>query len=190
MKVENLDLLEKLSENGHISLFYGDETGISERGYCPYGWQFKGENVRIPSSHGKRINCFGLISRSNEFHFETTEQRINSDFLITFFDKFSQKIVRKTVVVLDNASIHKSKFFISKSKEWEKKGLFFMYLPPYSPQLNIIERLWLEIKQRWIKPKDYGSFQTLKKAFQNVLTQIGNQFKIKYSTFKKFNYIK
>lgn len=183
-------MLEQQAENQSIRLFYGDETGVSERGYCPYGWQFKDETVSVPSTHGKQINCFGIVSRTNEFHFETTEERINSNFLIAFFDQFVATIEDPTVVLLDNARMHKSKSFQEKAMEWQEKGLYMVYLPPYSPQLNIIERLWLELKQRWLKPEDYDSFETLTKAFQNVLSEVGNHFKIHFKPFNKTNFIK
>jgi hypothetical protein len=48
-------LLEQQSELGHIDLFYGDETGLSELAYLPYGWQQKGERVAIPAAHGNAI---------------------------------------------------------------------------------------------------------------------------------------
>ena len=42
---------------------------------------------------------------------------------------------------MDNASTKKSNAVKNKQEEWEKKGLTIIYLPTYSPQLNIIENL-------------------------------------------------
>lgn len=183
MRVEALAILEQQAENQLINLYYADESGISEQGYCPYGWQFKDEIVSIPATHGQKINCFGLLSRENELFFKTTTASINSEFLITFFDEFVIKCLEPTVVVLDNAKIHKSKAFKKRCEYWEKKGLFFVYLPPYSPHLNIIERLWLELKQRWLKPEDYYSFETLTYAVQLALMAVGNDLKINFNPF-------
>jgi transposase len=181
-----LNILEKQAENQQIDLFYGDESGISEQGYCPYGWQFKDEKVTIPVSHGQQINCFGLLSRENQLHFRTTTASINTEFLTTFFDEFAMKLTKLTVIVLDNAKIHRSKKFKKRCEYWEEKGLFFVYLPPYSPHLNIIERLWLELKQRWIKPEDYQSFETLRYAVQLAMMAVGKDLNINFSPF---NYI-
>jgi transposase len=84
---------------------------------------------------------------------------------------------------LDNAKIHKSKAFKKRCEYWEERGLFFVYLPPYSPHLNIIERLWLELKQRWLRPEDYHSFETLSYAVQLALMAVGNDLKINFSAF-------
>lgn len=70
-------LLEQQSELGHIDLFYGDETGVSELAYVPYAWQQKGENLAIPAHHGKQLNCFGILSRDNEFFSKTSTKTIN-----------------------------------------------------------------------------------------------------------------
>lgn len=46
-------MLESLSQNNLIDLYYGDETKISQTGYVPYGWQHKDENISIPIQHGR-----------------------------------------------------------------------------------------------------------------------------------------
>jgi transposase len=38
---------------------------------------------------------------------------------------------------------------------WEQRGLFLLYLPRYSPHLNIVETLWRKLKYEWLSPKDY-----------------------------------
>jgi len=148
-------LLEQRRQQEEIDLYYGDETQISEEGYVPYGWQFRDENISIGSANGKKLNCFGMISRDNEFSYQTTSEMINTHFIIEHLDRFSYQIRKHTVIVLDNAKVHQSKAMLMMQKTWSKRGLFIFYLPPYSPHLNIIERLWKEIKARWLKPKDY-----------------------------------
>jgi len=49
---------------------------------------------------------------------------------------------KKTVVIPDNSPLHHSDEFYEKIPEWEKKGIFPKYLPPYSPELNRTEILW------------------------------------------------
>lgn len=124
-----------------------------------------------------------MLSRQNELHFKTTVQSINTDFLIAFFDNFVVNLDKHTVVVLDNAKIHQSKAFKERCEYWQKKGLFFIYLPPYSPHLNIIEKFWHELKQRWIKPEDYNSFETLSYAVHLALMAVGTDLKINFSPF-------
>ncbi|MCP4884186.1 MAG: IS630 family transposase [Flavobacteriales bacterium] len=181
LRKEALSLLENQAEIGNIELFYADETRFSEQGYVPYGWQFKDEEVAIEVSKGKSINCFGLLSRTNRFLYKITEKNINSDFVIEFLDDLSLNISKFTFVVLDNARIHTARKVKQLFKIWQKRGLFIFYLPPYSPHLNIIERLWKEMKQGWIKPDDYKSADDLFFAVNRICSAIGNQLFIKFS---------
>jgi transposase len=169
-------------------LYYADESGFSEQGYCPYAWQFADEELIVPCSHGQQINCFGLLSRDNKFHFQTTTNTINTLFVVSFFNKFVINLSKPTVVILDSAKIHHSKLFKSWISYWQSKGLYFVYLPPYSPKLNIIEILWKHIKQRWLKAEDYKDFQTLQFALHLILMDIGNNCNINFQKFNKNNY--
>lgn len=182
-KKEELALLEHQSEQNAIDLYYGDETGVNESGYVPYGWQFKDEKVGIKVIHGKQINCFGILSRDNKLVFQTTTQSINSDFIISFMEKFSFEIKKKTVIILDNARIHTAHKIKERLKVWQNRGLYIFYLPPYSPHLNIIERLWKELKARWLKPEDYITFDDLKYRLYCCLSNVGTNLKINYSKY-------
>jgi transposase len=183
IKKEQLAVLENQNEIGNIDLFYGDETGISELAYVPYGWQEKGENLAICANHGKQINCFGILSRNNKLFSKTTTESINADFIVDFFEEFSFKIVKQTVIVLDNARIHLAQKVKERISYWQKRGLFIVYLPPYSPHLNIIERLWKELKARWLRPEDYASFDNLKYATVNCLNNVGKNYKINFTKY-------
>lgn len=174
-------LLEQQALLGNIELFYGDETQFSQQGYVPYGWQFDDEDVCIEVCKGKSINCFGLYSKTNQFLYKTSEKNINSDFIVEFLDDLSLSISKFTVVVLDNARIHSARKVKQLLEIWQKRGLYIFYLPPYSPHLNIIERLWKEIKEGWIKPSDYLSADNLFYAVDRICAAIGKQLFIDFS---------
>jgi hypothetical protein len=94
-----------------IDLFYGDESRVSSEGYVPYGWQFPNEDIAIPVRKGYALNIFGLISRSNLCHWTSTESSINRQFLVEYLDRFCLSLKKQTFLVLDNASVHRSKAF-------------------------------------------------------------------------------
>lgn len=79
--------------------------------------------------------------------------------------------------VADAASFHKSADVRAKMKAWKAGSLYFQFLPPYSSELNIIETLWHHIKHLWLKIEDYTSTNALKKAVDDIITQM----KIKYT---------
>ena len=164
-------------------MFYGDESHVSSEGYVPYGWQFPDEDVYIPVEKGYKINIWGLISRKNQIHWATTEQNIDSDFIFNQLEKLSFQIQKQTVLVLDNASVHKAKIIQNQLKYWQKRGLYVFYLPPYSPQLNIAETLWSKIKKEQIDPLNYIDKDMLFYSVSQCLAQIGNTWNINFSEF-------
>lgn len=52
-----------------------------------------------------------------------------------------------TVIVLDHASVHRSKLSQQQQQRWQQQGLILFFLPPYSPQMNRIEEQWLHLKR-------------------------------------------
>jgi hypothetical protein len=67
-------MLEAMSEQGWIDLYYGDESRVSLQPCVPYAWQFKEEEVFMPSDKGRGLNCFALLSRANDCRFVTTQR--------------------------------------------------------------------------------------------------------------------
>ncbi len=59
---------------------------------------------------------------------------------------------------------------------WEHRGLYTKFLPPYSPEHNIIEIVWRKIKYEWIPFSAYESFDNLKKELFNILKGIGENY--------------
>lgn len=178
-----MGLLEEQSRRGSIDLFYGDETGVNEMGYVPYAWQFKDEKLGVPSARGKQINCFGMVSRSSQLVFQTSHSNINAGFIIDFFEGLSLSIGKKTVVVLDNAKVHVAQKVKERLGCWQERGLFLFFLPPYCPHLNLCERVWKELKARWLKPEDYLSFDTLAYATTQCLYNVGTELMINFSDY-------
>jgi transposase len=178
-----LDELEKLSQLELIDLYYGDESRISMEPCVPYGWQFKDEQVFMPSAKGAGLNCFALLSRANELVFETTRQRVTSEFIIEQLEKLSFSIEKMTVLVLDNARVHTSRQVQERRPFWQERGLFIFYLPPYSPHLNIAERLWRKLKYEWLQPSDYATTDGLFYQVRQALAAVGKELKIRFSEF-------
>jgi transposase len=172
-----------LSEKSLIDLFYGDESQVSSEGYVPYGWQFPNEKVAVYVEKAYKVNIFGLIGRSNQYSYITTEKNIDSGVVVQYLDDWSFKLVKETVVVLDNASIHQSKLMRERLPVWQKRGLFIFYLPTYSPHLNIAEVVWRKLKGEWLTPQDYLDKDSLLYAVNRCMANIGSNLKIKFSPF-------
>lgn len=180
-----LTRLEQLSQQGHIDLFYGDESGVSLLPCVPYGWQFQGDQAGMPSTSGKGVNCFALLSRQNDCWFRTTEQTITAASVAQWLDAFAQNLHRLTVIVLDNAPVHQAKVVRRCFKRWQGRGLYVFYLPAYSPHLNIAETLWRKIKYEWLKAEDYADKETLCYGVWQALAAVGKSLNIGFAKFKQ-----
>jgi transposase len=86
---------------------------------------------------------------------------------------------------LDNASVHKSRSIIERIPFWQRRGLFIIYLPPYSPHLNIAETVWRKLKKEWLNPEDYLEKDKLFYAANRWLAALGTQVCIKFCHFNK-----
>ena len=85
----------------------------------------------IKSQQSKRLNVLGLLNRDNQLESYIFECKINSEVVIKFLDHYVQKIDKLTVVVIDNAPIHRSKAFqfINTRMETEKiRNILAAYL--------------------------------------------------------------
>ena len=86
------------------------------------------------------------------------------------------------MVVLDNTPIH-TKAVKERGAVWQERGLFVWFLPPYSPQLNIVEILWRKLKYEWLRAKDYADKATLHEATERLLGEVGKSLSIAFKPF-------
>ncbi len=108
---------------------------------------------------------------------------MTAHFIVEHLDSFSSIIQKPTVVVLDNAKIHTARQVKERLAYWQARGLYLFYLPPYSPHLNICERVWKELKARWLKAQDYLSAESLFYTLSLALAAIGKDLFINFSDF-------
>jgi transposase len=183
-KRELLGELETLAQKQMIDLFYSDESRVSLEPNVPYGWQFPDEKVFMPTTKGNGLNCFALLSRTNNCLVKTSEQSFSAQFILEQFEILSFNLRKLTVIVLDNARIHTSRIIKERIKIWQQRGLYLFYLPRYSPHLNIVETLWRKLKYEWLTPLDYQSKEHLFYQITLALKAVGNSLFIRFSKFR------
>ena len=127
-----------MEDSGYLDLYFGDQSHFGMTPNVPYAWQKKENPIVLPAAKGKYLNVVGMMTRKNKLYFELLETTFNSDRIIMFMDRFVEQTLKRTVVILDNSPIHKSKKFMAKIEEWKEKDVLIYFLPPYSPELNLI----------------------------------------------------
>jgi transposase len=181
-KKQELEQLQAQHDKGEIDLRYVDQSGFCLIPIIPYAWQFKGETIELPSSSSrKRLNVIGFFNTTNELQAYTFECTIDSDIMIACIDDFCQVVTKKTVLVMDQASIHTSDAFMDRIPVWKEQGVEIFHLPTYSPQLNLIEILWRFIKYEWLDFAAYESWKHLVDYVEEVLRNVGTEYKINFA---------
>jgi transposase len=177
----DLEALQKQEDQGKIDLYYFDEAGFALDPSIPYAWQEPASVIELPAMRYGRINVLGFMNRNNDLHAYMFEESIHTGVVIACFDAFCQTITKKTVVVIDNASIHTSDEFEERLPYWKKHGLLIKYLPTYSPELNLIEILWRRIKYTWLPFSAYECLNALREALETILSHVGSQYQITFA---------
>ena len=180
--------LQQQADEGRIHLRYFDESGVSLTPVVPYGWQPVGETHRIPCQRSQRFNLLGFLSRNNELFFQTSDKSVDADTVIAAFDAFAEDYYvsefkqsgKLCFVVLDNASMHRSQAFTDKREDWLLRGVIPRFIPPYCPELNLIEILWRKIKYEWLSLDAYKSYKDMKEQVLAVLDEFGKKYTITF----------
>ena len=121
------------------------------------------------------------MNKRHELDAYTFEGTVDSAVVIGCFDQFCKVMQGPTVVVMDNASIHTSEDFDDRIPYWKKQGLIIKYLPPYSPELNLIEILWRRIKYTWLPFSAYACLNALSEALEAILSHVGSEYQITFA---------
>jgi len=166
---------------GRFDLYYFDESALRLIHDSLRLARAK-ERHQLPARRYGRINVLGFMNRHNDLHTYMFEQSIHTGVVIACFDAFCQTITKKTVVVVGQC-IHpqEPKNLKDRIPHWKKHGLIIQYLPPYSPELNLIEILWRRIKYTWLPFSAYACLNALSEALETILSQVGSEYQITFA---------
>ena len=164
-----------------VDLWYFDEAGFTLQPCIPYAWQKIGTTLELASTYGPRQNILGFLNLHHEFHSFAFQGTIDTTTVIHCFDFFCKQLLRPALVVIDNAPIHTSHHFAEQIVRWQKRDVYLKFLPPYCPELNLIELLWRKIKYEWLPLDAYLNFKTLTASLFDVLKGIGSKYRITFA---------
>ncbi|MDJ0659007.1 MAG: transposase [Crocosphaera sp.] len=102
---------------------------------------------------GKRLSILGIFKENSCMEYGLKLGSFKTESYIKMIDwqaEKAEKTLRETgqitIIVLDNYSVHKSKEVKKNLKRWKRKGLEFFFISAYSPELNLIEPEWPQLK--------------------------------------------
>lgn len=175
-------LRQACADSGHdFDLIYFDETGFTLTPCVPYAWQAPEQPLTLPSQASPRVNVLGFLNLRGAFQAYVTEDSVNAEFVIHCFEAYCAQLSKPCLIVLDNAPTHRSAAFEAKIKEWEAAGMYLLFLPPYCPELNLIEILWRKLKYEWLPLSAYESFQQLVETLEDTLKEVGSKYRVSFA---------
>jgi transposase len=172
-------LLREQAATGTIVLAYVDEAGFAQVHPNRSAWTPKKERHLIEAKRGKRLNVLAAMLSTGGLFSAKLWQTTNSDAFVGFIGLLKEHVGKKLTIILDNASIHKAKANAHIIKYLGTQGVTFYFLPPYSPELNRIEKLWHLMKHTWMAVKCRNS-ENLEKDVTDILDNFGSKYKFSF----------
>jgi transposase len=124
--------------------------------------------VKYEYPQGRRVNALASYDPSGPapwLHAKTFERTLTSDDLLEYLRALPAATVPR-VVVLDNAGIHTSKVVKAARRGLAKLGIYLYYLPAYSPELNLIEPVFKQVKHHDIPMRSHTSKAELRQSVE------------------------
>lgn len=134
-------------EEENRPIIYLDESGFKSHDYRTYGYSPKGEKCfgQYNWQLKNLTNAIGAIHNNQLFAVGLFNSSINSDIFCTWVEQLLiPELPDSSVIVMDNATFHKRADIQALIEE---HGHTILWLPPYSPDLNPIEKIWAWLKK-------------------------------------------
>jgi transposase len=157
-------------------IYFVDASHPTHNTEISYGWILKGKknDKYIKTTSGrKRLNLNGAVELESKEAIILEEKTINAVAMVNLLVTIAQKQPHgKVYVIWDNAKHHHSRLV----KNWllHHKRFTVIFLPPYSANLNIIERLWLFFHKKITYNRYFESFEEFKKTSLTFFKNLKN----------------
>jgi transposase len=165
------NLAQKIKQNESAELLFFDEARFGTHSNLGYGWYPKGSRTAVKVKLGyKNFYVYGAANPLTGANFHLLLPKANTECMNIFIRELIKEFGgKKIILVLDGAGWHKSKNLEI------PENITIVFLPPYSPELNPIERLWLHIKHHTIRNRIYDTLNDLEEAVCNFIKNLKSQ---------------
>lgn len=169
-------------------IYFMDAVHPQHNTRSDYRWIKRGEEKEIRTNSGRRrININGAMNAHRPEEVEIVEaETINAEATEALLEKLMLKNPGKIIYVFaDNARY----YYNEAIQKWLEKNprLQLLHLPPYSPNLNLIERLWKFLRKKIINLYHYLTFEEFRNAVMGFLENL-QQYKHELRTLMKPNF--
>lgn len=168
----NEELLPRLEEakKEQRRVFFVDAAHFVLGAFLGMIWSFT--RIFVPSGSGRqRYSVLGAVeTRDHDFVSVRTAGSINEGVVCELLEKISATYAGEEItLVMDNARYQRSRLVVEMA---QALGMELLYLPPYSPNLNLIERVWRLVKSRCLRNKYFETFALFTGALDEFLDSL------------------
>ncbi len=177
--------LQEANDNKRIVLFM-DAAHFVYGAFLGYLWCFCRVFIASPAGR-KRFNVLGALNAvTNEIITVTNQTYINAQSVCDLLQKISNLYIDLPItIVLDNARYQKCEIVTNLAKSI---NIELLYLPSYSPQLNLIERFWKFVKKECLYSKYYGEYKQFEEAILECIKNANTKHKYKLKSLITWNF--
>ena len=148
----NIKKLQQLKNDPNVELWAIDEVRFEQHGSVHKMWVAPDDTNSIVYHHPTRksVGYFGAVRlRDGKFEYRRECDKFNAESTFDFL-KYLRKVTKSSskqnILIIDNARFHHARLH----KEWREAcsdRFKLLFMPPYSPELNPIERVWKLIRR-------------------------------------------
>jgi transposase len=150
-----------------VILGFQDESRIGQQGSTTRIWAKQGTRpCAIKQKQFISANIFGVVCPAQDSSFALILPDKDTSMMQLFLDEFSKTIPagKHVALIIDRAGWH-----ITQNLKIPK-NISFVFLPPYSPELNPIEQLWQQLKQKYLSNRCF-------KNYKEILSSVSSAWK-------------
>ncbi len=194
MKCRKVGMLP--AKAGQRKVFFVDAAHFVLAPFLGFLWSFTRLFIQAPAGR-QRFNVLGALDAiSHELITVTNDTYINALSVCHLLQQIRLRYPEVPItLILDNARYQKCKIV------WElaaSLNIELLYLPSYSPNLNLIERLWKFVRKKCLYSKYYADFDLFKQAISECLAHTHDTYKdeldslltLNFQTFKDLQKVK
>jgi transposase len=160
------------NKSDRVEVLFADAVHPQHNTMAAYGWIKRGEKREIATTTGReRLNLHGAMNAETWDITMIESETVDADSTIALLETIEQKypLAVMIYIILDNAKYHYSK----KVKAYlEGSRIKLVFLPSYSPNLNLIERLWKFFKKKVLYNKYYEKLEDFRQASINFFRNL------------------
>jgi transposase len=144
-----------------VEIWFQDEARIGQKGRCAHRWWLRGERpLGLCDRRFQSTYLFAAVCPATGADFALVMPKANTKAMIRFLDDFSKTLASdvQVLLVMDQAGWHRAKDLVIPA------NITAVSLPPYSPELNPVERVWLYLRERFLSHRWLEDYDAIVQA--------------------------